>query len=106
MFTDLLSGFLGGGMSNSSSAAQSTPFYNESGIYFNSPDAGRITAGDVGTTATAAGSRQTAGGLSPQSATSMLDGLSPGISSNTSTILLIAGGAVALIATLYFVLRK
>lgn len=59
----LLSLFGGGipGLSNDSSVATSSPFYNDSGIYFNSPNAGGITAGD----SSASTPRSQSGGNNP-----------------------------------------
>lgn len=48
----LLGGAAGFSMENQSASSQSTPFYNDSGIYFNSPGAGTITAGDTDSSAT------------------------------------------------------
>lgn len=101
----LLSGLgKGFGLDNSSSTAQSTPFYNESGIYFNSPGAGKIEAGDAVASATPAdANRQLSGGNSPQS---YLPDFSSPLSGGSSALIWIAGGAVILIGILIYAFKK
>lgn len=101
----LLGGAGGGGfgMDEHSSAAQSTPFYNQSGIYFNSAGAGEIQAGDSSASPTSDASRQTAGGLSPQSGSGFSSILQP---VGGSSLLPYIAGAILLAILSIVLLRK
>jgi len=105
----LLSGLLsgGGGLSPNSSTAQSSPFYNDSGIYFDSPGAGGISGNSSDATATPSGSRQTAGGINALPSSDLLNGISaPTASGGNSLIYLALAGVAALAVGAYFLFKK
>lgn len=102
----LASLFGGGGtsLSPSSSTAQSTPFYNEAGIYFDSPGSGAISGNASSATATDP-SRANAGGIAPQPSSALVN---PGVSASTgdSLIYIVLGMIVAGGLGFYFIFKK
>jgi len=94
----------GGSTSPSSSTAQSSPFYNESGIYFNSPGAGTLTAGPVSADASPPNSRQTLGGNN-----ALYDSTIPALNSSlpvSPSILYIAGALLLVLLAGIFLIKK
>ncbi len=105
----ILKGALGGaagGFSPSSSVSQSTPYYNESGIYFDSPGSGSIEGNSSDADATGA-SRQLAGGTNPLPASNFgLPSIAAGTATDNSLIYIIAGAAIGLLGLVYLLFKK
>lgn len=104
--SSLLSGLLGGGgggLSPNSSTAQSTPFYNQAGIYFNSPGAGEISGNSAEAVASP---RQTAGLNQALPESQFLPtSVQAGTATNNFT-LYIVGGIIAAIALVFLIFKK
>lgn len=101
----LASLFTGGGLggySNSSGVTASTPFYNESGIYFDSPNAGAIS--DSGSTASSVPKSQ------QNSSNAIADSLLPNgdfsTRSSSNLVYYIIGAIVALVLVGYLAFKK
>lgn len=105
MGLDFLSGLLGGGggLSPSSDTAQSSPFYNQSGIYFDSPNAGAISGNT--SDPVAALPRSQTGGVAPLPY-NQLPASSPAVQSSSSLYLLIFGGLAAAAIAVFFIFKK
>lgn len=99
--SSLLGGALGGGVN--SSASQSTPFYNDSGIYFRSAGAGGIDAGDVGSTASS-GAPKSAGGIQAFPDSSL--GATFSSPTDNSIIYYVIGGIILLVVGGYLAFKK
>lgn len=98
---------MGGGFSTSSSAAasQTNDFYNQSGINFDSNPEGISTTGSSADAEATTSPRQTAGGNSPQSASS--GNLDYGTSGSSPLLWIgIALGGIAVVIGLITLLRK
>lgn len=103
-FLSLLGGAAGGfGMDNNSSVAQSTPFYNDSGIYFNSPGAGTITAGPTTADATTDPSRQNTGGIQALPASTLSTG---GLFAPGSPVPYIVGAVLVIFVIIFAIFKK
>lgn len=96
----------GGGLSPSSSTSQSTPFYNESGIYFSSPDSGNLDAGAVSSDASTPNSRQQNGGIAPVAASAVPAASTSLLSGSTGTVVILGGIALLVLGTVFFLFKK
>lgn len=93
----------GGSLSPSSDTAQSSPFYNESGIYFNSPGAGDITGNAAD--ATSQTPRSQAGGINPLPYSQLPSNTAAVANNGSSLYLLIFGGLLAVAGIAYFIFK-
>lgn len=104
--SSLLSGLLGaggGGLSPNSSTAQSTPFYNSAGIFFNSDGAGVISGN---TDSAQALPRQTAGLNQAYPESQFLpSSIQAGTATNNFTFYIV-GGILVIFGLVFFIFKK
>lgn len=94
----------GGSLSPSSDTAQSSPFYNESGIYFDSPNAGNISGNAAD--ATSAPPRALAGGVNPLPYSQLPTNTAAIANNGSSTYLLIFGFLILAAGAAFLLFRK
>lgn len=94
----------GGSLSPSSSTAQNTPFYNEAGIFFDSPGAGNISGNTADASATTP--RSQAGGINPLPYSQLPSNTAAVANNGSSIYLLIFGGLIVAVGIIWFVLKK